>query len=75
MRQCNHAYFTFVAVDERGRPTPAPSIYPETEIEKSRFERAAMRRELRLYMKGRIPLAETEYLKDDLIAVISGRDL
>ena len=74
-RQCNHAYFTFVAVDERGRPTPAPSIYPETDIEKSRFERAAMRRELRLYMKGRIPLAETEYLKDDLIAVISGRDL
>ncbi|MXZ05700.1 MAG: acyl-CoA thioesterase [Rhodothermaceae bacterium] len=74
-RECNHAYFTFVALDEEGRPTAVPSIHPETELEKERYEKAAMRRELRLHLKGRITLADTVYLKDDLIATISGRDL
>jgi len=74
-RECNHAYFTFVALDDEGRPTAVPPIHPETELEKERYEKAAMRRELRLHLKGRITLADTVYLKDDLIAVISGRDL
>ncbi len=74
-RKCNHAYFTFVAVDQHGKPTTAAPIYPETDIEKERYEKAAMRRELRLHMKGRLPLANSVYLKDDLIAAISGRDL
>ena len=74
-RKCNHAYFTFVALDDEGRPTAVPPIHPETELEKERYEKAAMRRELRLHLKGRITLADTVYLKDDLIATISGRDL
>ncbi len=74
-RNCNHAYFTFVAIDQQGKPTPAAPIYPQTEIEKERYEKAAMRRELRLHMKGRLSLANSVYLKDDLIAAISGRDL
>lgn len=74
-RQCNHAYFTFVAVDEHGQPTPVDPIYPETDLEKKRYERAAMRRELRLHLKGRLSLKDTVYLKDDLIAAISQRDL
>lgn len=74
-RICNHAYFTFVAVNEQGKPTPVAPIYPETRMEKERYERAAMRRELRLHLKGRIPLGDTKYLKDDLIATISGRDI
>lgn len=74
-RRCNHAYFTFVAINEQGKPTPVAPIYPETSTEKARYGRAAMRRELRLHLKGRIPLGETTYLKDDLIAAISGRDI
>ncbi len=74
-RECNHAYFTFVALDDEGRPTAVPPIYPESKLEKERYEKAAMRRELRLHLKGRITLANTVYLKDDLIAAISGKDL
>ena len=74
-RQCNHAYFTFVAVDEHGQPTLVDPIYPETDLEKKRYEKAAMRRELRLHLRGRLDLKDTVYLKDDLIAAISQRDL
>ncbi len=74
-RQCNHAYFTFVAVNEHGKPDSVHPIHPETDLEKKRYERAAMRRELRLHLKGRLDLKDTIYLKDDLIAAISRRDL
>jgi len=74
-RKCNRAFFTFVAVNEQGHPTSVDPIYPETEIEKERYEKAALRREMRLYMKGRISLEDTNYLKDDLIAGISRSDL
>ncbi len=74
-RQCNRAYFTFVAVDEHGTPTPVDPIYPETDLEKKRYENAAMRRELRLHLKGRLDLRDTVYLKDNLIAAISKRDV
>ena len=39
-----HAYMTFVALDESGKPTPIPSIIPETEDEIRRFEEAEIRR-------------------------------
>ena len=42
-----HAYMTFVALDENGKPTPIPSIIPETEDEIRRFEEAEIRREAR----------------------------
>jgi len=74
-RQCNHAFFTFVAVNDQRRPADIAPIHPETELEKQRYDRAAIRRELRLYMKGRISLEETVHLKDDLIAEISRKDL
>lgn len=38
------AYFTFVAVDDQGRPTPVPGILPETQIEKQRYQEAEARR-------------------------------
>ena len=40
-----HAYMTFVALDENGRPTPIPSIIPETEDEIRRYKEAGIRRE------------------------------
>jgi acyl-CoA hydrolase len=47
-RHTNTCYATFVALDERGRPTPVPPVLPETEEERLRFEAAQLRREERL---------------------------
>lgn len=74
-RLCNHAFFTFVSVNDQGEPTAAAPVYPETDLEKQRYERAAMRRELRLYMKGRISLEETVHLQEDLMEQLSRKDL
>ena len=34
--KCNEAIYTFVAVNEMGKPTKVPSVTPETELEKLR---------------------------------------
>ena len=47
------AYLTFVAVDERGRPRPAPPLLPETDEERRRFADAERRRAARLAGIGR----------------------
>jgi acyl-CoA hydrolase len=47
-RRANNAYLTFVAIDEHGHPSPVPSVLPETEEEKRRFEEALQRRNVRL---------------------------
>lgn len=44
---CATAFLTFVAIDENGRPTEVPSIYPETETEKMLFNGAELRKERR----------------------------
>jgi acyl-CoA hydrolase len=42
------AYLTFVAMDEQGTPQRVPELTPQTDIEKQRFEEAALRRSSRL---------------------------
>jgi len=39
------AYFTYVALDEKGRPTPVPPFEPKTEREKELYEHVKVRRE------------------------------
>lgn len=51
---CNRAYFTFVAVDENLRPIKVPEVIPETEDEKRRYEKAEVRRQIRLLNRGEI---------------------
>jgi len=42
------AFVTYVALDQKGRPTQAPSLIPETDEEKKRYEAALRRRDQRL---------------------------
>ena len=52
--KCNTAYYTFVALDSNGRPSKVPQVDPETEQDKTLFEGALQRRELRLVLAGRM---------------------
>jgi acyl-CoA hydrolase len=47
-RHTNTCYATFVALDESGRPTRIPSVLPESDDEKRRYEKGRRRREQRL---------------------------
>ncbi|GJM31965.1 MAG: acyl-CoA thioesterase [Saprospiraceae bacterium] len=63
-RRCNHAYYTFVALDEEnGKPVPVPQVIPLTEIEQQRFDSAPRRREVRLLLSGRMKPEEAVEIK------------
>lgn len=54
-RRCNHAYFTFVAVEEGTMtPKPVPPVLALTSEEVQQYEGAQKRRELRLLLSGRL---------------------
>jgi acyl-CoA hydrolase len=59
----NRAYFTFVAVDQLGRPIDVPEIEPETEEDKEHFAGALQRRQLRLILAGRMKPEEATELR------------
>jgi len=48
VRKTNKAYITYVAVDSSGKPTQVLLLCLNTEEEKTEFEKAAQRREMRL---------------------------
>lgn len=50
----NEAYYTFVALDEMGKPKPVPELLPETDNEIKLFDEALQRRELRLILAGKL---------------------
>lgn len=62
--KCNEAYYTFVALDDDGRPVECDEVIPETDEEKHRFTRALRRRELRLILAGRMKPEEANELKE-----------
>lgn len=63
-RRCNHAYFTFVALDDdRKTPKPVPEVIPLSNEEQQLFESAARRRELRLILAGRIKPKDANELR------------
>ena len=51
-RHTASAYLTFVALDQKGRPTPIPAVVPETEIEKKRFVQGEARRAERVEQRA-----------------------
>lgn len=47
VRHANSCFFTMVAVDDDGKPTPVPPLSPATDDERRRFEAACQRKALR----------------------------
>ncbi|WP_458628168.1 acyl-CoA thioesterase [Winogradskyella sp. PC D3.3] len=61
--KANEAIYTFVAVDETGRPVKVPDLVPETELEKQRFDAALRRKQLSLVLAGKMKPSEATELK------------
>ncbi len=59
----NEGIYTFVAVDETGKPVPIPQIKPETELEKQRYAAALRRKQLSLVLAGKMDPKEAKELK------------
>ncbi|CAM1358042.1 acyl-CoA thioesterase [Tenacibaculum soleae] len=59
----NEGIYTFVAVDETGKPVPVPPIQPETELEKKRYDAALRRKQLSLVLAGKLDPKEAKELK------------
>ena len=61
--KANEAIYTFVAVDETGRPVEIPEITPETDLEKERHAAALRRKQLSLVLAGKMKPKEATELK------------
>lgn len=61
--KCNEAILTFVALDQNGKPVSVPTIIPESEEEKVRFDGALRRRQLSLILGGRMKAEDATELK------------
>ena len=53
VRHTNSCFFTMVAVDEKGRPTPIPVRQPQTAEDKRRFAQGQQRRAIRQELEQR----------------------
>lgn len=59
----NDAIYTFVAINEQGRPVEVPPIKPETKQEQERFEAALRRKQLSLVLAGKMKPKDATELK------------
>lgn len=62
-RKSNHAYLTFVALDENKKPKLVPKVRPVSTEEQKLYDGADRRRELRLILSGRIKPSEATELR------------
>ena len=61
--KCNEAIYTFVAVNDMGKPAKVPQVIAETELEKNRYDGALRRRQLSLILSGKLEANEASELK------------
>lgn len=61
--KAGEAIYTFVAVDDTGKPAEVPPLVPETDLEKERFAAALRRKQLSLILAGKIKPSEATELK------------
>jgi len=61
--KANEAIYTFVAVDDTGRPVEVAPLIPETDLEKERFIGALRRKQLSLVLAGKMKPADATELK------------
>ena len=57
------AFFTFVTLDENGKPIKSIEVKPKTDEEKKLFDGALRRRQLRLILAGKMKPEEADELK------------
>ncbi len=61
--KANEAIYTFVAVDDTGKPIAVPSVKPVSNLEKERFDAALRRKQLSLVLAGKMKPDEATELK------------
>ena len=61
--KATEAIYSFVAVDENGRPVKIPELVPETALEKERYKEALQRRQLSLVLAGKLSPHDATELK------------
>lgn len=61
--KANEAIYTFVAVDETGRPVKVPELTPETKLEIERYNAALRRKQLSLVLAGKMKPNDATELK------------
>ena len=61
--KCNEAIYTFVAVDNMGKPTKVSAVAPETKLEKIRYDGALRRKQLSLILSGKMETKDATELK------------
>lgn len=61
--KCNEAIYTFVAVDNIGKPSSVPEVRAETKIERQRYDAALRRRQLSLILGGKMKAKDATELK------------
>ena len=61
--KANEAIYTFVAVDDTGRPVEVAPIIAETDLEKERFDAALRRKQLSLVLAGKMKPSEATELR------------
>ena len=61
--KANEAIYTFVAVDDFGKPVNVPELKPETTLEMERFNAALRRKQLSLVLAGKMKPNDATELK------------
>lgn len=61
--KANEGIYTFVAIDEMGKPTKVPALEPVTDLEKERYAAALRRKQLSLVLAGKLDAKEATELR------------